>query len=270
MQIWGAGLCVKPWVNPQKMCDFCGFAVIMDGMSSELLSMKNTDQKEITSADVLTFLKDNPSFIQDHPEAADLLLPSKPRAKKGEVADFQSYMIDRLKQDKEQATTTTKQLVEATRANMTNQQRINTAVLRMLEATRFDDFIQAITMDLAPLLGVDIAVFLVEADGNDIPHISTSGIRVIPEGTVENWMGEKAVLLQDNISGIEAIYGGGATLVQSQILLRINIAQNTPPALLAFGSRDPEMFRDGQATDQVLFLAGVVERCFRTWLQLSV
>ncbi len=225
--------------------------------------------KEITPEDILAFLKDNPSFIKDHPEAAELLIPPKARPKKGEVADFQSYMIDRLKQDKERVLTSTQELVENSRANMTNQQRINAAVLRMLESTRFDDFIQSITMDLAPLLDVDIAVFLVEADGNDIPHISTSGIRVIPEGTVDKWMVKKNVLLQDNISGIEPIYGGGATLVQSQILLRIDIAKNTPPALLAFGSRDPDMFQEGQATDQILFLAQVIERCFRTWLQLT-
>lgn len=225
--------------------------------------------KDLTDEDVLAFLKDNPSFIQDNPHAADLLLPPKKRAKRGEVADFQSYMIDRLKQDKERVMTTTQELVEMSRANMTNQQRINAAVLRMLDASRFDDFIQSITMDLAPLLGVDIAVFLVEADGNDVPHISTSGIRVIPEGTVDKWLGDKHVLLQDNIGGIEAIYGGGSALVKSQVLLRVDISSTTPPALLAFGSRDADMFQEGQATDQILFLAGVVERCFRTWLKLT-
>ncbi|MCB1533071.1 MAG: DUF484 family protein [Alphaproteobacteria bacterium] len=222
----------------------------------------------VTPDDIIAFLKDNPNFINDHPEAAALLLPPKKRPKKGEVADFQSYMIERLKEDKEKVMSTTKELVETSRANMTNQQRVHTAVLRMLEAARFDDFIQAITMDLASLLDVDIAVFLVEADGNNIPHISTSGIRVIPEGTVDKWMGSKPVLLQDNIAGIEPIYGGGATLVKSQILLRIDIASNTPPAILAFGSRDADMFQEGQATDQILFMAGVVERCFRRWLEL--
>ena len=225
---------------------------------------------DLTPEDVLEFLKDNPSFINEYPQAADFLVPKRKREKRGEVADFQSFMIERLKADKAKAHSTTKELVEATRANMSNQQRINAAVLRMLEAQRFDDFIQAITMDLAPLLGVDIAVFLVEADGSDIPHISTSGIRVIPEGTIDRWMEDKPVLLQDNISGIEAIYGGGAALVSSQLLLRIDIGQNTPPALLAFGARDGDFFQDGQATDQVLFLAQVIERCFRTWLQIVV
>ena len=142
----------------------------------------------------------------------------------------------------------------------------------MLEASRFDDFIQAITLDLASILSVDIGVFLVEADGENIPHISTSGIRIIPAGTVDKWMEDKTTLLQDNISGIEPIYGGGAALVKSQILLRIDIAPGTPtpPAILAFGSRDPNMFMEGQATDQILFLAGVVERCFRRWLEITV
>jgi uncharacterized protein YigA (DUF484 family) len=45
---------------------------------------------------------------------------------------------------------------------------------------------------------------------------------------------------------------------------------NTPPAILAFGSRNADMFQDGQATDQVLFLARVIERCFRAWLNLPL
>jgi uncharacterized protein YigA (DUF484 family) len=224
----------------------------------------------LTAEDVLQFLKDNPGFVQQHPEAIDLLLPPKTRPKRGEIADFQQYMIQRLKADKEEVLQTTKTIVETSRANMNNQQRIHTAVLRMLEALSFDDFIQAITMDLADLLDVDIAVLVVEASGQNIPHVHTSGIRIIPEGTTDKWMRGKNVLLQDNITGIEPIYGGGATLVRSQILLRVDISMGTPPAILAFGSRDPNMFTDGQATDQILFLARVIERCFRTWLSLPV
>ncbi len=230
---------------------------------------ENETPTGITAEDIIEYLKENPDFINENPDAAELLLPAKKRPRKGEVADFQSYMIERLKEDKERVLSSTQELVENSRANMTNQQRIHEAVLRMLEATRFDDFIQSITMDMATILDVDIAVFLVEAEGDNIPHISTSGIRIIPEGTTAKWMGDKNVLLQDNIGGIEPIYGGGAALVKSQILLRIGISMNTPPAILAFGSRDPNMFQDGQATDQVLFLARVIERCFRSWLQLS-
>lgn len=232
-------------------------------MSSTMSDIKLTT----TAEDVVQFLKDNPKFLQQHPEAMDFLTPPKAKTDKG-VADFQGYMIKRLKADKDDVLSEAKEMIETSRANMNNQYRIHRAVLLLLEAESFDQFIQTITMDLAPIIDVDISVLVVESDGNAIPHVQTSGIRVIPPGTVDKWMLGKNVLLQDNISGIEAIYGGGAALVRSQILLRVDISMNTPPAILAFGSRNPGMFEEGQATDQVLFLARVIERCFRAWLSV--
>lgn len=223
----------------------------------------------ISEQDILCFLKDNPDFLSKNPQAIDLLVPPRMVSGKG-LADFQSYMIQRLKADKEEVITSTRALVENARSNMNNQQRVHKAVLRLLEARDFNDFIHCITMDLSNLLDVDISVLLVESNGTDIPHIHQNGIRILPEGTVTGWMGDKNVILQDDISGIEAIYGGGATLVRSQILLRVDISMDTPPAILAFGSRDPHMFAEGQATDQVIFLARVIERCFRSWLNIAV
>ena len=225
---------------------------------------------ELTKNDILAFLNDNPSFLQDNPDVLDALIPPKSRPQKGGVADFQSYLIERLKADKDAVINNTRELVENARSNMNNQQRIHKAVLRLLESQNFDEFISCITMDLSSLLDVDISVLVVESNEQDIPHVHQNGIRVLPEGTIDKWMSDKSVLLQDDISGIEAIYGGGAALVRSQILLRVDISMNTPPAIVAFGSRDPNMFHDGQATDQILFLARVIERCFRSWLNLPV
>lgn len=217
----------------------------------------------------MKFLRDNPDFLKQNPQACDLLLPPTTVQGKG-LADFQTYMIQRLKADKEEVITSTREIVENARSNMNNQQRIHKAVLRILEARDFDDFINCITMDLSNILDVDISVLVVESNGVDIPHVHQNGIRILPEGTIDKWMGDRSVLLQDNISGIEAIYGGGATLVASQILLRVDISMNTPPAILAFGSRDAHFFHEGQATDQILFLARVIERSFRSWLDLPI
>lgn len=234
--------------------------------------MTNTIQKSetgVTPDDVLAYLKDNPKFLDQHPEAMEHLTPPKPKTERG-ISDFQTHMIKRLRDDKSNAEAQTKDIIETSRANMNNQARIHDVVLRLLEARSFGEFVQTITMDIASPLNVDIAVMVIEADGSNIPHIHTSGIRIVPQGTIQNWMGDNTTLLQDNISGIEAVYGGGATLVQSQILLRIDISLDTPPALLAFGSRYPDMFSAGQATDQILFLTRVIERCFRQWLSLPV
>ncbi len=228
-------------------------------------AMPQNDQ-DITAADVLAFLKKNPKFLAQNPQAVDLLTPPKSGDRK--VKDFMSFMVERLKQDKEKVVTTARTLVENARSNMNNQQRIQNVVLRLLEAATFEEFIQIITMDMAAMLDTDICVLVVESDGTDIPHIHESGIRMVPAGTIDKWMAGKNALLQANISGIEVIYGGAYTLVQSQALLRVDISMNTPPAVLAFGSRDPEAFEEGQATEQISFLARVVERQFRSWLNL--
>ncbi len=236
-------------------------------MSSVIRNMSTP--KEISSEDVIAFLTKNPNFLRDNPAACDLLIPPTATTEKN-IADFQKYMIERLKQDKDNVIANTRELVENARSNMNNQQRIHRAVLRLLEAKNFGDFIHCITMDLSAILDVDISVLLVESNGTEIPHVHQNGIRVLPEGTIDKWMEGQDVRLQDNISGIEAVYGGGAALVQSQILLRVDISLDTPPALVAFGARDPNMFAEGQATDQILFLARVIERSFRSWLSLPI
>ena len=230
---------------------------------------KNMTNTSLSAEDILKYLKENPNFLDKHPEACDFLMPPKEHDGK-KIKDFQSYMIERLKSDKIEALETTKEVVSTVRNNMNNQARVHRAILRLVEASSFENFVHVITMDLATILDVDITVLLVESNGEDIPHIHTNGVRVVPQGTIDNWLGKKTAMLEADIQGVEAIYGGGATLVRSQALVRVDISMDTPPALLAFGSRDPNLFQDGQATEQVNFLARIVERLFRLWLNIPV
>ena len=214
----------------------------------------------------MTWLRAHPDFLDKHPDACEFLTP--PREKKeGGIADFGKYLVKRLKEDREEVLNTSQAIMETARANMNNVTRIHRAVLAVLEAPSFSEFIEVITNDFATQLDTDICTLVVEAEDGVIPHIHINGIRMVPAGTIAKWMGANAVSLQSNISGSEAIYGGGATLVSSQALLRIDISESGAPALLAFGSRNPEFFGDGQGTELIAFLAGVVERTFRAWLR---
>lgn len=218
--------------------------------------------------DITEWLKSHPDFLKKNPDAIQYLIPPKQQSGKG-IADFQTYMIERLKADKTEAIETAKEIVETARHNMNNQTRIHRAVLRLLEAESFEEFIESITADLTTLLDVDITSLVIESDDQKIPHITLPGIRIVPAGTLDKWMMGKNILHQSDISGVETVYGAGANLVRSQVLVRVDVSQKTPPAILAFGSRDPMMFQAGQGTEQVSFLAGVVERCIRSWLHLS-
>lgn len=222
-------------------------------------------QQPLSDDDILGYLKQHPDFLTRHPHAIESLLPPKSNQGRG-VVDFQSYLVERLRADKEEAIETTRAIVETARTNMNNQGRMHRAILRLLEAETLTHFIDILTNDLTVHLDVDITVLVVEADGQRIPNLSIGGIRLVPEGTITKWMEGKTVLLQSNISGIEAIYSGGAALVGSQALARVDISLDTPPALIAFGARDPQAFEPGQGTELIVFLARVVERLFRRHL----
>ncbi len=226
------------------------------------------DQAEtLTPESVADWLKSHPDFFQRNPDVLEEMEPPEQRQGR-KVADFQYYMARRAREDRDDILSEAREIVETSRANMNNQARIHEAVLRLIEALNFNDFVQTITMDLAMLLDVDIVSLAVEASSTDIPQIAIPGVRAIPTGFIDNLLMGKAVHLESHTNGVEPIFGGGAGLVASQAFVRLNIAPDAPSALLAFGSRDPQMFEAGQATDQVQFLARVVERMFRLWLAL--
>lgn len=234
------------------------------------MNTQKIEPEALSAKDILTWLKGNPAFLKQHPEACEYLLPPEENRGKG-IADFQTYMVQRLRQDKESVMETARDLIEVSRLNMNSVTRIHNATLKVLEARNFAEFIQAITMDLGAILDVDLSVLVVEASGVDAATLNVPGIRIVPQGTIQTWMGGQPVLLESDIQGVEHIYGGGARLVRSQAILRVDMGQDAgvgsmPPAILAFGSRDPEMFKSGQGTELVSYLARVIERVFRLWL----
>ena len=177
-------------------------------------------------------------------------------------------MVKRLREDRNDILEEAREIIELSRNNMKNLSRIHRGVIMLLEARDFEDFIHVITMDTSALLDTDIISLIIETEGEVVPHINLPGVRAVMPGTVELLMKEQTIILESNMAGIDELYGGGAGLVKSQLLLRLNISINVPPVMLAFGSRDPEMFAPGQGTEQIAFLGQVIERCFRSWLDL--
>ncbi len=223
--------------------------------------------KEMDAAEVVAYLKAHPEFFNAHPDILEHL--KAPGIARGNgVVDFQQALLEKLKTDKSNAQRVQKEIIENVRANMNNQSRIQTAVLVVLEAETFEEFIESITQDLPVLLDVDTVNLIIESTSKEIPFINQSGIRFTNQGTVQKWLGTGDALLQNNINGNEELFGPGAGLVKSHALVRLEISQNTPAGIIAFGSRDPEAFQPNQAIDQIGFLAQAIERCFRIWLDI--
>lgn len=227
--------------------------------------MSATVMTKASKDDVIAYLRLNRGFFKENPEILEQMdLPGREHGKG--VVDFQSALLSRLKDDKSRVQKMQKDLIETVRANMSNQSRIHTAVLVLLEAESFEEAVAVVTQDFPVLLDVDTVNLVIESHSKEIPFINQSGIRFARQGTVQKWLGAGDALLQGGINGAEEIFGPGAGLVKSHALLRLEISEGTPAGILAFGSRDENAFSPQQGIDQIGFLAQVVERCFRIWL----
>lgn len=228
--------------------------------------MNHTQNTQMNEQDIINYLRQNPKFLQKNPEIVDYLLPPKDTSNGRQVVDFQHYMVEKLKADKKQVMDTTRDIIEVSRENMNNLSRIHEAILKILESENFDQFIQVLSVDVAVALDCD-AVSLVMTEDARIAQSEMRALRLVQDGYIARCMEENDARIQSHMKGSVEIFGEAAGLVQSQALLRLDHDMDIPAAILAFGSRDPEMFMDGQGTDLIRFLCGCVERMLVRWMK---
>jgi uncharacterized protein YigA (DUF484 family) len=219
-----------------------------------------------TSDEVEQYLRDHPDFLAGHPDLIHHLLP--PEAQRGDgVVDMQRFMLQRVRGDLSKLQTQQNEILANSRSNLTSQGRIHAAVLRMLEARTLEELIEIVTTDTAAHLDVDAVALAFEALDRLPPGGNRSALKIFARGAVDRMMGSgKDIVLSPDIAADPALFGGAATLIRSQALLRLQLKRDAPLGLVAFGSRTVGKFHPGQGTELLSFLAKAVELNIRGWL----
>lgn len=220
----------------------------------------------VTSAAVADYLRKHPDFLIEHPDLVWVLTPPAQRSQDG-VVDMQRYLVERMRTDLAKITAAQAELIATSRGNLATQGRIHAAVLAVLTAKSLPHCIVTIAVDLPMHLEVD-AIGLGFESLEHVPAGETAqNLRILPRGTVDRLMGERRdILLLADEPGDSSIYGGAATLVHSQALLRLQLKRDMPPGILAFGARVPSKFHSGQGTELLNFLGRAVEAALCGWL----
>lgn len=217
---------------------------------------------------IAAYLRRHPSFLNDYPELLEVLMPPTRRQHGDAVLDLQTAMIERMRSENRRIGELQADLLATSRANMTTQSRIHAGVLALLEATTFENLIQAITTDLAVLLDVDVVALCVEAPDSH-PRRDVSGVHMLAPGEVDDILGpSRDIVLVPLTQMPNPLYGSGAGLVRSEALLRLRPSATAPMGLLALGSRVEGRFDPSQGTELLSFLARILELSIRTWLEL--
>ncbi len=218
---------------------------------------------------VAEFLRLNPDFFVDHPELlTNLTPPNRPFAntrRGAEIVDFQQVMLTRMRDNLGQVQERQDALLHASRAHRQSQTRVHDAVLKLLACRTFEHLIETLTTDLTVVLDVDVATLCIES--GEVPRIAKNGIHVVPSGFVTSLLPkERESLFRETPQADRQIYGNAAGLIRAEALLRLQVRQSAPPAMLALGTRQATMFRKGQSTELYGFLARIVEHCIRIWV----
>jgi hypothetical protein len=228
-----------------------------------------TSGKGLSAADVASYLKQHPEFLNEHPDLLSVLTP--PKLDRGErVIDMQHFMVQHQRNEIARIKAQNKTLVTATRANLMGQARVHAAALAIIGAQSFEQLIQIVITDLAGLLDADVVTIAVERQGNARARMPHHGIEILEPGTVADVLGtERHVVFQTDVPGDPRLFGAGAGLVRSAALVRLPVGRSAPAGMLCIGTRRTGKFQTGhQSTELLTFLANTLGITIATWLDL--
>jgi len=241
-------------------------------VTSKAPRTETSEPSELTDAQVVRFLRENPDFLERYPQLLSVIRAPERQFEDadeagGEVVDLQGAMLSRMRSELAQREEQSSELIDASRANLQSQNRVHAAVIAILSARSLDHMIEILTIDLAGLLNVDAVALCLE--GGMVTPTSAQGVRVVPVATIDKILDvSRTVSLRENVEGDRRIYGEAAGLVRSEAMLRLSVREDAPCALLAMGSREPDRFHTGQGSELLTFLARILEHSIRTWLDL--
>ena len=218
-----------------------------------------------------------PERLLDDRDVMQALVAANERAMGSNIVDLRAIAMQRLENRLNRLEDTHRSVIAAAYENLAGTNQIHRAIMLLLEATSFESFMTALSGEVSRVLRVNevrLMLETVQEDGASDPVLRRFGevLQVGPRGFVTSYMTNgkavalKPVVLRRTTSLAATVYGSLAEDVRSEALMKLDFGDGRLPAMLAFGSEDPNMFKVLQGTDLLSFFAGVFERMMRRWL----
>jgi len=219
-------------------------------------------------------MSDPDVVLEDH-DIMRVLVTANDGPGKNNVIDLRSIAMERLESRLDRLEDTHRSVIAAAYDNLAGTNQIHRAILRMMDATKFESFLRDLTGDVADTLRVDAMRLILESEYFD----DTAGIesvsdvlQAMPIGTVDDYitqgrkMSVRPVTLRQVSLADDSLYGPRGSYIHSEACLKLDFGPGRLPGMLIMGSEDPHQFTPQQGTDLLSFFAGVFERAMRRWL----
>jgi uncharacterized protein len=216
-----------------------------------------------------------PSVLLDDKDIMRALVRANEKAMGHNIVDLRGIAMERLEARLDRLEDTHRSVIAAAYENLAGTNQIHRAVMRLLDATRFEVFLRDLGSDVADILRVDAMRLVIESNEATVdPVVERLGdvLCVRPAGFVDGYitrqrnMPVRAVTLRQVGPQDAGLYADKADYIRSESCLRLDLGEGRLPGLLVMGSEDPHLFTPQQGTDLLGFFGGVFERLMRRWL----
>jgi uncharacterized protein len=217
----------------------------------------------------------DPDVLLEDQDIMRALVAANEQSMGGNIVDLRGIAMERLEARLDRLEDTHRSVIAAAYENLAGTNQVHRAILRMMDATKFEVFLHDLSTDVADTLRVDSMKLVLEsASETEEPAVQQMGsaLGVVTEGFTDDYIGRgrsnpiRQVTLRQIQTEDADLYGDKAPYIRSEACLKLDFGPGRLPGMLVMGAEDPHQFTPQQGTDLLTFFAGVFERAMRHWL----
>ena len=218
-----------------------------------------------------------PDVILDDQDLMQALIDANSQSLGGNIVDLRGIAMDRLETRLDRLEELHRSVIAASYESLSGINQVQRAILRMMDAVDFQQFLSDLQGDVADILRVQSIKLVLETrqtdrNSNHVFGDFNDAITVAIPGFIEAYLTQGKNTLARDVTlrkiqyGAEQVYGNAAEFLRSEAALRLDFGRGKLPGLLLMGSDDLHQFTPQHGTDLLAFFAGVFERVMRRWL----
>ena len=229
----------------------------------------------IMDADIRDRLIADPEMLLEDTDIMRALVAANEKSMGHNIIDLRGIAMERLEARLDRLEDTHRSVIAAAYENLAGTNQIHRAILRLMDATKFEVFLSDLGSDVADTLRVDAIRLVLETKvTEEDPAIKRMGdvLSVAEPGFIDSYVTQNRNLPARQVTRRQAqpedgrLYGDKAEYIRSEACLKLDFGEGRMPGLLVLGSEDPHQFTPQQGPDLLAFFAGVFERAMRRWL----
>jgi len=234
--------------------------------------MTNTSQMENHLREKLIA---DPELLLEDQAIMQALVAANEQSMGSNIVDLRGIAMERLAARLDRLEDTHRSVIAAAYENLAGTNQVHRAVLRLLDARKFEDFLSDLRGDVADTLRVDAMRLILESEeAEHDPAVQRMGdiLSVVEPGFCDRYITKgrdipaRPVSLRQTRAEDEKVYQDKADYIRSEACLKLDFGEGRMPGMLVMGSEDPHLFTPQHGTDLLTFFGGVFERAMRQWL----